>query len=311
MVEPRDSVRTFVVANRYDGERVDRYVHAMCSEITRSRSGTLVRGRWITINGANVKPSTAVRSGDVVEITVPEVRPPDLSPEPIHVDIIYEDDHTLVIDKPAGLTVHPAPGHPNGTLVNALLHLVPDLAGVGGIYRPGIVHRLDKDTSGLMMVAKNDQAMVSLSRQVKDRIVRKKYVALVRGLVEPEEGAIELPIGRSPHNRKKMAVVRSGREALTRYKLLNSWQHEGDPYSLVEADLITGRTHQIRVHFAANGHPLFGDITYGRRSPLLGRQFLHAARLAFYLPPDETRWCEFESPLPADLKQILSLLGPK
>ena len=173
--------------------------------------------------------------------------------------------------------MHPAPGHPRGTLVNALLALCPDLAGISGTLRPGIVHRLDKDTSGLLVVAKNDRAHRSLAQQLKDRDVHKTYLALVQGVPRPAEGVIEAPIGRNPRNRKKMAVVAGGREAETGYRTRQLW----DDYALLAVEPVTGRTHQIRVHLAAIGHPIVGDATYGRRSALIGRQFLHAHRLAF------------------------------
>ena len=210
-----------------------------------------------------------------------------------------------MLDKPAGLTVHPAPGHPSGTLVNALLAACPDLRGIAGTLRPGIVHRLDKDTSGLMVVAKNDRAQRALQRQLKDRDVRKTYLALVRGVPAPREGTIAAPIGRHPKNRKKMAVVADGREATTRYRVRE--EIAGGQYSLLEVEPVTGRTHQIRVHLAAVGHPVVGDATYGRPSAAVGRQFLHAHKLAFGMPLGG-RTVEFESPLPADLREALSQL---
>src|SRR5206468_6022792 len=223
----------------------------------------------------------------------------------IPLTIIYQDGDIIVLDKPAGLTVHPAPGHPSGTLVNALLAACPDLRGIAGTLRPGIVHRLDKDTSGLMVVAKNDRAQRALQRQLKDRDVRKTYLALVRGVPAPREGTIAAPIGRHPKNRKKMAVVADGREATTRYRVRE--EIAGGQYSLLEVEPVTGRTHQIRVHLAAVGHPVVGDATYGRPSAAVGRQFLHAHKLAFAMPLGG-RTVEFESPLPADLREALSQL---
>ena len=208
-----------------------------------------------------------------------------------------------MVDKPAGLTVHPAPGHPSGTLVNALLAVVPDLKGIGGELRPGIVHRLDKETSGLMVVAKTHQAHLELSRQIKERQVEKGYLALASGVVTPSEGVIDAPIGRNPRHRKKMAVVAGGRAARTRYKVLRS----SDRYSLVEVMLETGRTHQIRVHFASLGRPLVGDRVYGNRSPLINRQFLHAHLLGF-THPETGEWRQFTSPLPADLRAVLDMI---
>ena len=236
-------------------------------------------------------------------MTVPPPRPVSVEPEPIPLKLVYSDAHLLVVDKPAGLTVHPAPGHPSGTLVNALLALCPDLKGVGGELRPGIVHRLDKDTSGLMVVAKTSEAHLALSRQIKERRVRKGYLALVTGKLQPAEGIIDAPVGRDTRNRKRMAIVGSGREARTRYRVLRS----SESYSLVEAFPETGRTHQIRVHLASLGHPLVGDHVYGKRSALVGRQFLHAHILGFRHPATGG-WKEFTSPLPADLEEALSMV---
>jgi 23S rRNA pseudouridine1911/1915/1917 synthase len=219
--------------------------------------------------------------------------------------MIYQDGDIIVVDKPAGLTVHPAPGHPTGTLVNALLAACPDLKGISGTLRPGIVHRLDKDTSGLIVVAKNDWAMRSLQRQLKEREVRKTYLALVQGVPKPKEGLIEAPIGRNPRNRKKMAVVADGREASTKYRVREEFA--GGNYTLLEVEPVTGRTHQIRVHMAALGHPIVGDSTYGRPSKVVERQFLHAHKLAFAMPLGG-RTVEFESPLPADLREALNSL---
>jgi 23S rRNA pseudouridine1911/1915/1917 synthase len=236
-------------------------------------------------------------------VTVP---PPDeisLAPEAIPLAILYQDADLVVVDKPAGLTVHPAPGHPGGTLVNALLAACPDLQGIGGTLRPGIVHRLDKDTSGLIVVAKNDRAMRALQAQLKAREVHKMYLALVTGVPKPAEGQIEAPIGRSTRNRKKMAVVDGGRESTTRYR---TREIIGGKQALLEAEPVTGRTHQIRVHLAAIGHPIVGDALYGKPSPVVGRQFLHAAKLGFRMPGG--REIEFESPLPPDLRRALETL---
>jgi len=217
---------------------------------------------------------------------------------------MYEDEDLLVVDKPAGMTVHPGPGHSAHTLVNAVLARCPDLRGVGGQGRPGIVHRLDKDTSGLIIVARNELAHLSLSRQLKERRVEKGYLALVHGHVEPPEGVIEAPIGRDPRHRKRMAVVEGGREARTGYRLARYL----DSYTLVEVTPHTGRTHQIRVHFAALGYPVVGDGVYGRPSPVLGRQFLHAFRLAFRHPRTGEA-LRLEAPLPADLRAALRRLA--
>jgi 23S rRNA pseudouridine1911/1915/1917 synthase len=264
----------------------------------------LIRDGEVTVNGVWVKPSTAVRAGDMVDVCVPAPVVTGLVAQHIPVEIVYQDQHMLVIDKPAGLTVHPAPGHPDGTLVNALMAMVTDLSGIGGEMRPGIVHRLDKDTSGLMMVAKDDAAHRSLSKQLKDRKIYKTYLALVVGSVNLDSGTIEGPIGRHPKNRKRMAIVAGGRDSLTEYSVVR--RYEG--CTLVEAHPVTGRTHQIRVHLTSLGHPLVGDAVYGKASPFVARQFLHAARLGFYLPPEEQEWNEFKSPLPADLQAVLDAI---
>ena len=288
-----------------DGKRLDRFVDAHCDDLSRSRCAGLIRDGWVTLNGTTAKPSALVRAGDAVEVTVPPPVPLDVVPQYMPLEIVYQDEHLLVVDKPAGLTVHPAPGHPDRTLVNALLALIPDLKGIGGALRPGIVHRLDKDTSGLMVVAKSDVAHASLSAQLKERRVRKTYLALVVGAPKRDTGDIDAPIDRSPRNRKKMAIVDGGREAQTHWQVVE--RYEG--YTLVEAHPVTGRTHQIRVHLASIGLPLVGDATYGKRSELVARHFLHAAKLGFYLPPDEREWREYESPLPPDLRDALAALS--
>ncbi len=282
------------------GERLDTFVARRCRDLSRNRVRGLIDEGLVTVGGRPAKPSQRLAPGDQVIARIPQPEPLQLLPETIPLTIIYQDEEIIVIDKPAGLTVHPAPGHPRGTLVNALLALCPDLAGIGGTLRPGIVHRLDKDTSGLIVVAKNDRAHRSLAQQLKDRDVHKTYLALVQGVPRPAEGVIEAPIGRHPRNRKKMAVVAGGREAETRYRTRQLW----DGYALLVVEPVTGRTHQIRVHLAAIGHPVVGDATYGRRSALIGRQFLHAHRLAFRLPASD-RAIEFESPLPPDLREAL------
>ena len=290
------------------GSRVDTFVQARNAYFSRSRAAALARDGRVTVNGRAVKPSAIVRSGDVVVVVVPPPSPLDLAPQDIPVGIVYEDAQLVVVDKPAGLTVHPAPGHPDGTLVNALLALVADLPGIGGVERPGIVHRLDKDTSGLIVVAKTDAAHRSLSRQMKERSVRKSYVALTTGTMRDDDGEVDAPIGRHPKHRKKMAVVEGGRAALTRYRVIERFDGPHGRFTLVEAHPVTGRTHQIRVHLASIGHPLVGDAVYGRRSPLVPRHFLHAARLEIALPPDETERKTFEAPLPGDLSDALSEL---
>jgi 23S rRNA pseudouridine1911/1915/1917 synthase len=293
-----------VVADR-SGERLDSFIARRQPELSRSRIRQLIDEGLVTIDGRHAKPSAKVVDGSVVIVRVPPPAEMELEAEDIPLTIIYQDESVIVVDKPAGLTVHPAPGHPRGTLVNALLAACPDLRGIGGTLRPGIVHRLDKDTSGLMVVAKDDRANRSLQAQLKAREVKKTYLALVSGVPSPREGTIEAPIGRNPKNRKKMAVVANGRDAQTKYKVLEVL-NDGQ-YSLVEAKPITGRTHQIRVHFSALNHPIVGDATYGKKSQLVDRQFLHASKLDFAMPVSQRR-IEFESPLPADLRRALQQL---
>jgi len=285
------------------GERLDLFLAREVRELTRSQLKRLIDEGLALLNGRPAKPGQRVRTDDRVSLTIPPPRPPTVEAEPIPLHVVYEDPHLLVVDKPAGLAVHPAPGHPRDTLVNALLALCPDLRGIGGELRPGIVHRLDKDTSGLMVVAKTSGAHLALSHQIKERQVRKGYLALVKGNLHPREGIIDAPIARDPRNRKRMAVVPGGREACTRYRVLRA----GGAYSLVEVFPETGRTHQIRVHLASIGYPLVGDPVYGKGSPLVGRQFLHAHLLAFHHPATG-EWREFTSPLPPDLETALRMI---
>ncbi len=292
-----------LIAER-DGERLDRFVARSLPELTRSRARRLIDGGFVMVDGRlPAKAGAPLASGQRVRVRVPPPEPATLEPEAIPLRIVYEDDDLLVVDKPAGMTVHPAPGHSSGTLVHAVLAHCPNLSALGGEGRPGIVHRLDKDTSGLIIVAKNDAAHLSLARQLKERRVEKTYIALVEGRLKQREGVIDAPIGRHPARRKKMAVVEGGREARTRYRVLR----EIDGRTLVEVRPETGRTHQIRVHLASIGHPVVGDPVYGRGRPAgpLRRQFLHAQRLAFRHPRTGDR-LELEAELPEDLAQALA-----
>ena len=298
-------MRTLELTADRGGERLDTFIARRCPELSRSQARRLIDEGLVSVNGRQAKPSEGVTAGLSVNVTIPPPETIELAPEAIPLTIIYQDGDIIVLDKPAGLTVHPAPGHPSGTLVNALLAACPDLQGIVGTLRPGIVHRLDKDTSGLMVVAKNYRAQRALQHQLKERGVRKTYLALVKGVPSPREGTIGAPIGRHPKNRKKMAVVADGRESTTRYRVRE--EIAGGKYSLLEVEPVTGRTHQIRVHLAAIGHPVVGDATYGRSSESIGRQFLHAHKLAFAMPLGG-RTVEFVSPLPADLREALSRL---
>jgi len=282
------------------GARLDKYVCEKYPELSRTQVQKLIAGGYITVNDHVAKARLRLNIGDRLRITIPPTPPSRLMPEAIPLNILYEDDDLLVIDKPAGLTVHPAPGHPAHTLVNAIVSRFPHLADIGDSLRPGIVHRLDKDTSGVMLVAKNNVAQANLVDQFKARLVVKAYLALVKGRLTPENGVIEAPIGRDPRNRKRMAVVAEGREARTEYQVI---KYIGD-YTLLEVRPQTGRTHQIRVHLSAIGYPVVGDKVYGVKSAYLSRQFMHACRLGFKLP-STGKYVEFKSELPPDLAQAL------
>lgn len=287
---------------RDSGKRLDVFL-AELENISRNYSQKIISQGLINVNGKPAKSSYKIESGDIISGSIPDPEPIPIEPEHIPLDIVYEDSDILVVDKPAGLVVHPAPGNWKHTMVNALLAHCPDFAGIGGKLRPGIVHRLDKNTSGLMVIAKNDKAQQDLSLQIKMRQVKKRYLALLVGRLGPRTGAIEASLGRDPANRKKMAVVNSGREARTGYRVIRYI----DGYTYVEVTPLTGRTHQIRVHFASIGFPVFADEVYGRRSKILNRHFLHANILGFRLPgSDEYR--EFKSDLPNDLEQLLGKL---
>jgi 23S rRNA pseudouridine1911/1915/1917 synthase len=293
-----DKVYNFIADE--PGTRLDKYVCHQLGELSRTRIQRLIADGYITVNDQVVKAGLKLNIGDRLRVIIPPVPPSRLTPEAIPLNIIYEDDDLLVIDKPAGLPVHPAPGHPSHTLVNALLSLFPHLADISDSMRPGIVHRLDKDTSGVMLVAKNSVAQANLVEQFKTRSVVKTYLVLVKGHLTPEDGAIEAPIGRDPGNRKRMAVVAGGREARTEYRVI---RYIGD-YTLLEVRPETGRTHQIRVHLSAIGFPVVGDKVYGVKSAYLSRQFIHASRLGFKLP-SSGEYVEFKSELPPDLEQAL------
>lgn len=287
-----------------DGTRLDQFLHQNNPDMSRSKLQKLIQHGLVSVNGNVPKVSARVNAGDKIRISIPADEPAELYPEEIPLNIVYEDTHVLVVDKPAGLTVHPAPGHPTHTLVNAVLTHCPDIRKVGSNLRPGIVHRLDKDTSGLMVVAKTNMSYRYLSYQMKARHVKKGYISMVRGRLHPPNGTIDQPIARHPRNRKKMAVVDGGRHAKTHYQVLDTI----GGYTLVHVKTETGRTHQIRVHFSSIGHPLLGDSTYGQRSPILARHFLHANYLGFYLPPTND-WREYTADLPEDLRNVLLSMG--
>ncbi|MFO8009854.1 MAG: RluA family pseudouridine synthase [Dehalococcoidia bacterium] len=281
------------------GGRLDRYI-ASHTELSRGYVQKLIREGMVLVGGRTARPKRSITVNERIHISIPEPEETELAAENISLNIVFEDADVLVVDKPAGLTVHPGAGKKTGTLVNAILAYCPDLSGIKGTVRPGIVHRLDKDTSGLVMVAKNDRSQASLSEQVKKREIEKGYLSLVSGELSPAEGAIEGPVGRHPGDRKKMAIVSGGREAVTHYKVV---EHIGK-YTFLEVRPETGRTHQIRVHFSSIGYPLVGDAVYGGDTRLIKRQFLHAHRLGFRLPGSGA-YRVFTSNLPEELSQVL------
>ena len=287
------------------GARLDAWLAETAPEHSRARWQALIKDGLVTVNGEKTKPNSKLRIGDCVKWTVPD--PVEASPqaEEIPLTVLFEDRDLIVINKPAGLVVHPAAGNETGTLVNALLHHCKDLAGIGGEKRPGIVHRLDKDTSGIMVIAKNEAAMNALAHQFKERETEKEYLAIVRGIPAPSRGTVNTTIGRHPVHRKKMAVnVRSGREAVSHYEVLETFGEA----ALVRVKIETGRTHQIRVHMAHINHPVIGDGVYGRSFHLKApRQMLHAAKLSLTHPGTGKR-IAFEAPLPEDMQRLLEQL---
>ncbi len=286
------------------GMRIDAYLASVTdNSLSRTYIQKLMEQEQISVSG-NVEKSKKykVKAGDILELTIPEPESLDVSPENIPLDIVYEDEDVAVINKPKGMVVHPAPGNEHGTMVNALLYHCKDLSSIGGVIRPGIVHRIDKDTSGLIMIAKNDNAHISLTEQLKVHSITRVYNAIVFDNIKEDEGTVDAPIGRSPANRFKMAVVPDGRRAVTHYKVLERFGN----FTYIEARLETGRTHQIRVHMAYIKHPLLGDGVYGPAKKLYGAesQTLHARALGF-VHPRTGEYMEFTSELPEQFQQIL------
>jgi 23S rRNA pseudouridine1911/1915/1917 synthase len=301
----------FTVTPDSEGTRLDRFLVSVLPDQSRSQIQRLINERHVHVAGREAKPNQPVRLGQEISVEIPDAAPSTVKAEPLPLPILYQDHDLVVVDKPAGMVVHPAAGHAGGTLVNALLHHVDDLSGIGGEKRPGLVHRLDRGTSGLMVVAKHDSAHEELARQFRDREVEKEYIALVWGVVQAGR-RIDSPIGRDPVNRKRMSArARRSREAVTR---IVRAEHLNPAVTLARVAIHTGRTHQIRVHLSSIGHPVVGDPLYGgvhrhvaadvRAVMRLERPFLHAARLAFKHPEDG-RLMEFESPLPPDLLRVL------
>jgi len=317
----RDGYFSHTVSESTHGTRVDLFLSGHHSDLSRSRIQTLIRSGWVRVNDATTKPSHPLKAGDRVSLTVPKPSTSTLVPEEVPFTVVFEDSWIIVLHKPPGIVVHPAPGHSSGTLVHGLLNHCSDLSGIGGSLRPGIVHRLDKDTSGLMLVAKNDMAHQGLAQQFQNGAINKEYIALVHGIPAHESGTIDLPISRHPIRRKEMAVSASGgRNALTLWRRIADCK-EG--FSLLSVTIKTGRTHQIRVHFSHLGHPIVGDAVYGQGPDTLKRRFLkqnpelvdavkrqmlHAARIGFVHPKEKVPM-QFDAPFPEDMQRVLDALN--
>lgn len=288
------------------GQRLDAYASASAEGLSRSRIQALIREGNVLLNGKPAKASAKLRAGDVIEIDVPPPVQWDVEAEDIPLDIVYEDEQILVVNKSRGVVVHPAAGHRRGTLVNAVLNHCPDLKGIGGEIRPGIVHRLDKDTTGLLVIAKDEETLRNLQKQIKDRQAKRQYLALCKGRLQADAGTVEAPIGRDDRDRKRMAVRLGGREAVTAFEVVTRF---GNDYTLLVAELQTGRTHQIRVHMAYLRHPVVGDPVYSRTKGELGLQgqALHAFKLGLVLPRSG-EFVEFSAPLPDDFREALETL---
>ncbi len=304
-------VLTWIAEQEDKGKRIDVFtaeeIEYLEKTVSRSRIQKLAEQQYLKVNGKNVKSNYKLREKDLIELTIPDVEPVKILPEDIPLDILYEDKDVIVVNKPQGMVVHPAAGHMTGTLVNALLyHCKGELSGINGEQRPGIVHRIDKDTSGVLMVAKNDKAHQCLALQLAEHSITRKYHAIVFNGIKQEQGTIDKPIGRNPQDRKKMAITeKNSRHAVTHYKVLERLGN----YTYIEAQLETGRTHQIRVHMTSIGHPLLGDIVYGtKKQPFsLQGQALHAKVLGF-VHPTTKEYMEFEAPLPEYFLKLIEKL---
>lgn len=298
-----------LIVDQENKERIDKYIAKCLPDLSRVMVQKLIEEKQILVNEKSVKTSYTVQKGDKITITIPEAKETTLKPQDIPLDIVYEDDDILVVNKAKGMVVHPAAGNPEGTLVNAVMaHCKGNLSGIGGELRPGIVHRLDKDTSGLLIVAKNDKAHSQMSKQIQDREVKKIYIALVRGIISENEATINMPIGRSMQDRKKMAVTKKGKEAITHFQVLERF----DKYTLLKVKIDTGRTHQIRVHMAEIGHPVVGDMLYSNGKNEFGveGQMLHATSLDFKHPVTQ-KPLHLEAPLPEYFEEVLKQLKNK
>ena len=287
-----------------EGERLDAFLARSLPDMTRSAAQKLLEDRGVTLSGRPGKKNDRTAPGQPVTVSLPDPEPLDVQPQNIPLDVVYEDEDVIVVNKPVGMVVHPAPGHPDGTLVNALLyHCGDSLSGINGVLRPGIVHRIDRDTSGLIIAAKNDKAHLALAAQLQDHTLARVYEAVAVGNLKEDSGTVDAPIGRHPVDRKRMAVDRkNGRPAVTHWSVLARYPG----YTRVECRLETGRTHQIRVHMASIGHPLLGDVVYGSKKPFpgLAGQCLHAKKLRF-LHPSTGKLVEVECPLPQWFTDVL------
>jgi len=297
----------FIVAPEEAGVRIDRYLSDQCQDISRSYLQKLLKEQSVLVEEKPVKTNYKVNAGDRISLTLPEIREPEIMPEEIPLDIVYEDKDIILINKPKGMVVHPAAGHYSGTLVNGLMSPCRyELSGIHGVMRPGIVHRIDMDTTGVLIVCKNDMAHNSISEQMKEHSITRKYAAIVHGVLKEDEGTINAPIGRHPVDRKKMSInEKNGREAVTHYRVLERYRQ----FTYIECQLETGRTHQIRVHMASIGHPLLGDSVYGpAKCPFrLTGQTLHAGVLGI-IHPRTGEYIEFTAPLPDYFEELLRKL---
>lgn len=296
---------TFLITAEQKGQRIDKLLGTLQEEWSRSQLQVFIDGGHLLVNGEKVKRTYKLKENDEIVVTPPAPEPLEVIAEDLNLEIVYEDADVLVVNKPKGMVVHPAPGHTTGTLVNGLMHQVTDLSGINGIMRPGIVHRIDKDTSGLLMVAKNDLAHESLVQQLVDKTVTRRYTALVHGHIPHDKGTIDAPIGRDKKDRQKMGIVDGGKHAVTHFQVMG---HLGIDYTLVQCRLETGRTHQIRVHMNYINYPLVGDPKYGPKKTMdIGGQALHAGVLGF-IHPRTNEYLEFTAPIPAEFEALLAEL---
>lgn len=299
-------MKLYTINKELAGNRIDKVLPTLDENLTRVMAQKLIEQENVKVNGKSVKTSYKLNENDKVEVEIPEVKEISIKAQDIPVEVLYEDNDIIVVNKPKGLVVHPANGNPDGTLVNALMKICKGtLSGIGGEIRPGIVHRLDKDTSGVLIVAKNDKAHLALCEQIKNREVKKTYLALTRGIIKENEATINMPIGRSTTDRKKMAVVKTGKEAITHFKVLERFKEN----TLLEINLETGRTHQIRVHLSQIGYPIVGDMVYSNGKNKFGvqGQMLHAWKIKF-MHPITGKEMEIEAPLPPYFEDVLEKL---